>query len=332
MLVCASALVLSACGTQTVSVPAVNGTPSINISVPLSSVACTTSNSCVALGTSQSGGTPASAGEVRVANGRWIVIGVPGVTSGYVTGAACGRTQCLFVGAQPTGDLVWRYDATDRTVSAMTAPTTGTSVSAVSCVANLSCMMADATPAGPRLLTTTDGAATWTAQSTPTTSAGDQIAHLACVTALHCMAITQLSAGGVDISLTSDGGVTWTSTGTETAPNVTSVSSLSCIVRQCTMVYVTGSGTTVARSTDFGVRWSDFSGVGATASLVACTSAKHCVFAGRSDGSTPWIETTVGRHVAKVELHYVPSPFEALACGSSVCAGVGATTVVSVRP
>jgi len=331
-LVCASALALSACGTPAASPHPVNGTPSINISVPLSSVACTGSDSCVAVGTSQSAVGPTTAGEVRLKSGRWVGVGVPSDASAYVTSASCGQSQCLFGGTQSTGDLVWRYDAEHRTVAALAAPTTGTGVTSISCVANLSCMLADATLTGPRLLTTTDAGATWTTQSTPTTNSGDRVEQLACTSSLNCLAVTQLAAGGVDISVTNDGGATWTSTATDISANASTVSSLSCITRQCTMAYVTSSGTDVARSTDFAGQWTGVHGVAATAGLVACTRTKHCVIAGQSGGSTPWIETTVGRHVTKVSLQYVPTPLEALSCGASVCAGVSATTVVTVRP
>ena len=329
LLVCASALALSACGSTAVADQRATGSPSINISVPLSNVACTTSDSCVAVGTSQSDGAPSTAGQVRLATGRWIAIGVPAVASAFVTDGSCGSSQCLFVGQDQLGDLVWRYDATGRTVVSLSAPSDGTGASAVSCAANLTCMIADATLGGPRLLSTIDGGSSWTTQSTPTTGSGDRIVHLACTSASECLAVTQLTSGGIDISMTSDGGASWTSTASSITSNAVSVSSLSCVARTCVIVYSTASGTSVARSTDDGVKWTDLD-VGASADLVACASAKRCVISGRS-GSTPWIATTVGRHVTKVTLRYVPFAIESLSCGSKVCAGVSATTVVSVR-
>jgi len=65
-------VVLASCATSTVTKsPRVSGLPAISISVPLSSVACTTDNSCVALGTSNLDVSPTSVGEYRSANGRW---------------------------------------------------------------------------------------------------------------------------------------------------------------------------------------------------------------------------------------------------------------------
>ena len=331
-LVCASALALSACGTRssTTSAP-VEGTPSINISVPLSQVACTQSNSCVAVGTSPSGG-PSAAGQVRLHDGLWVAVAVPQVATAFVTSASCARSQCLLAGSQPTGDLVWRYDAAHRDVTALAAPPGGTGVDSLSCVDTSFCMLADTTISGPRLFTTPDAGATWTPMTTPTAAAGDRIDHLACTSSSQCLAVTQLAAGGVDISSTTDGGATWSVAAIGAAPSFSSVASLSCAQRQCTMVDVTATGTGVSRGTDFGGRWGDVRAVSSTPSLVACTNAKHCVLTGRAARSTPWIETVVERHVAPVSLKYVPTPLDSLSCGTSVCAAVSATTVVSLRP
>ena len=331
LLVATGALALSACGTPTTSVQSVTGTPSINVSVGLSSVGCTGSDSCVAVGTSQTGG-PTTAGEVRLARGRWIAIGDPRVTSAFVTNTSCGQSQCLLVGLEPTGDLVWRYDGATRTLSALVAPVNGNGVDAVGCDAQMTCMIADTTIAGPRVMMTTDAGATWSTVSPPTSAPGDRVDHLACTSALDCLAVTQLATGGVDFSVTSDGATSWTNATTSTPADVTSVSSLSCVARQCTVVYDTDSGPKVARSTDFAARWSDLRSVGPSPRLVACASSSRCVIAGQSGRATPWIETTVGRHVVRVDLKYVPSPIEALSCGTRLCAGVGVATVLTVRP
>src|SRR6202167_6439257 len=107
-------VLLASCSTTTPTAisPHVTGLPAVSISVPLSTVACTTDNSCVAIGTSNLDVSPTSVGEYRSAAGRWSALVVPSAdTSPYVHSASCWRKGCLFVGSQSGGDLVWLYYA-----------------------------------------------------------------------------------------------------------------------------------------------------------------------------------------------------------------------------
>src|SRR5271154_1290659 len=108
----AAGIVLASCTTTTtVTKPHATGLPAISISVPLSNVACTTENSCVAIGTSNFDVSPTSVGEYRTASGRWTTIAVPSAdTSTYIQSSSCWSDGCLFVGSQSNADLVWLYD------------------------------------------------------------------------------------------------------------------------------------------------------------------------------------------------------------------------------
>ena len=59
---------LASCATPAIVTPHVTGLPAVSISVPLSTVACTTDNSCVAIGTSNLDVSPTSVGEYRTAD------------------------------------------------------------------------------------------------------------------------------------------------------------------------------------------------------------------------------------------------------------------------
>jgi len=95
-------VVLASCATATVTVARRLRSSADSISVPLSSVACTTDDSCVAIGTSNLDGEPTSS----VSTVRRTVAGrhsrSRGDTSTYVATSSCWSDGCVFVGYNQT--------------------------------------------------------------------------------------------------------------------------------------------------------------------------------------------------------------------------------------
>src|SRR5665647_3932476 len=104
----AAALALAGCGSApSATATPVVGIPSLSIVVPLSTVGCTSSNSCLALGGNGSDVAPSATGQVRHANGAWSALSLPSVQSGTVATTSCWSTGCLIGGAQSSGNLLW---------------------------------------------------------------------------------------------------------------------------------------------------------------------------------------------------------------------------------
>ena len=330
-----AALVLAACGTAAVApIPLVSGVPSISISVPLTSVGCTT-NTCVAIGTSTIDVAPTSVGELRGPSGGWRVIDTPVVTSTVnMQGSSCWSDSCMFVGQDSSGDVIWRFEASTGLVSSVIPPTGGTGVDAVSCYASLSCAtIDDVTGSGPRFETTSNGGDTW---STPVSlqQPDATVRSLACGSPLDCIVATSTSNDFIDIYATLDGGSTWTQRTTSVTAGWETLTSLTCRKLVCVGLAEQPSGWHIVRSATLGRTWSvksAFSVAVNTAPTFACAALTRCTIGGTKDGSTPWLATYNDRALKTQKLKYVPSPILQLACGSKVCAGIGVTTLLTLR-
>jgi hypothetical protein len=330
-----AALVLASCGTAAVApLPLVSGVPSTSISVPLTSVGCTTVT-CVAIGTSTTDATPMSVGEARSASGGWKAIDTPVVTSTVtIQGSSCWSDTCLFVGQDASGDVIWRYEASTNSVSSVNAPTGGISVDAVSCYGPLSCAtIDDATGSGPRFETTSDGGDTW---STPVAlpQTGDNVRSLACGTSLDCVVAMSSSNDFVAIYATLDGGATWTQRTASIAAGWETLTSLACRKLVCVGLAQEQSGWHIVRTTTLGRTWSVKSAFKVAlnaAPTFACATLTHCAIGGTKDGSTPWLATYIEGSLKAQKLKYIPSPILQLACGPKVCAGIGVTTLLTFR-
>jgi len=330
-----AALILASCGTAVVApVPLVSGVPSISISVPLTSVGCTT-NTCVAIGTSTTDVTPIAVGEVRGASGGWKAIDTPTLSSTVsIQGTSCWSDTCLFVGGDSGGDVIWRYDASTDALSAVAVPTDGISVDAVSCFAPLSCAtIDDATGSGPRFETTADGGDTW---STPVAlpQTGDNVRSLACGSSLVCIVAMASSNDAVDIYTTLDGGATWTPRTSSATAAWETLTSLTCRKLACVGLAEKTSGWHIVRTTTLGRTWSaksSFSVAATSTPTFACATLTSCALGGTKDGSTPWLATYNDGVLTPQKLQYIPSPILQLACGHKVCAGIGVTTLLTLR-
>ena len=325
-----AALALSACTTSQSITTSVRGTPSISVSVPLQTVACTTSNSCLAVGTSATGVGPSAVGEYQATNGKWSVVAVPPASSSQIAVASCWRTGCLLGGSQPSGDLLWRYNETSHTLVVVSPPAQGLGVSALSCAAALSCAVVDSSSNGQaRLAFTSDGGSTWTTPVAVAWTTGDVVTSLACTTPSDCALSATTPGHLAQLEVTSDGGSTWRARSTPSS--WTSLMSLRCVLRQCVGLTTTAAQTNLVRSSNFTRTWRSVS-LAATANAVACTSMNRCVLVGQTSSQRPWVATVRRDIVTTSRLQYVPSPLLDVACGATQCAAIGVTTVLSIRP
>jgi hypothetical protein len=332
----AGAFVLAACGSTTPATVAqrVSGVPSISLSVPLSAVACTSSDTCIAVGTSVTSVGPTSVGEVRARTGGWKNIATPSaVSSTNFTTSSCWQSGCLFGGQTPSGDVFWLYDELAQTVSAVTTPPNSLGVDGISCYATLSCAVVDDVKSdAPRFLTTTDGGVTWTAHAPLVLPSGDQVSAFTCATALSCMVVGSFE-NGVTVLVTNDGGSTWTVRTTFNTSTWSQLTSLTCQRTACVGLADLESGWHLVRTENFGKSWKH-GGAVKTLSYLACSSVEKCVVAGQKDQAfdTPWIATVESSTVTPLRLKYVPSGIISVSCGKRICAAIGDTTVMALRP
>jgi hypothetical protein len=327
--------VLASCATATVASPHVTGLPAISISVPLSTVGCTTNNSCAALGTSNLDVSATSVGEYRLANGRWAALSVPNADpSTFLASSSCWNDGCLFVGTQLSGDLVWRYDASTHAVTTATAPKAASGIEAVSCYTSMTCAILDFAKTGPRFLTTDDGGTTWSSPVTLGVPSQDSVTSLSCPSELECMASFLNASNGIEVYVSGDGGATWTPRTTFSTVTWAALTSLTCAGRKCLGLAKLSTGWRIVRTNNFGRSWSKVASLHGSILTLACTSLKHCVIGGMKTflSSSPFLAMVTSDSVRAVKLKYVPSPISDVACGSKICAAIGVTTVMALRP
>jgi len=327
-------LVLASCATATVTVaPHASGLPAVSISVPLSSVACTTNNSCVAIGTSNLDVSPTSVGEYRSANGHWTALAVPSAgASTYVASSSCWSDGCVFVGSQSNEDLVWRYDASSNSISVATAPTGASGIEAVSCYRALTCAIIDSFKSNQRVLTTDDGGATWSPVGDVGVSSRDSVTSLACPSNLMCIASFLNASNGIVVYVTTDGGTTWTTRAGFSTVSWAALTSLNCVGSKCVGLAKLSTGWRIVRTDNFGKSWSKVAALRTSILTLACASLKRCLVGGMEGSSSPWLATVTSGAVTSVKLKYVPTQIADVACGSKICAAIGVTTVLALRP
>ena len=322
---------LAGCNTTATAVTRVTGIPSIGISVPLRTVACTTTDSCIALGTTGGQLVPTSVGEYRQSDGHWSSLGVPAAPSAVITSAACWQTGCLIGGIQPSGSLVWAYNASSQSVSTRATPATSQGVRALDCFARASCaaLVSVASTKVSAISFTLDGGATWSPAAPLPWTLAETVQSISCTDARYCMVSALSGAATLDLEVTRDAGLTWIPR--LTPPSWLTLTSLHCAHRTCVGIAKTARSSLVARTSSFGRRW------GATAlpvgaNALACTTIAKCVIGGQDQANAPWLATLTGTTYDVNSLRYVPSAIVDVACGTEVCAGVGVSTVLALRP
>jgi hypothetical protein len=324
----AGALTLASCGTSAVAPPAhLSGTPALSFDVPLTNVACTLNDVCVALGTSSSGSGPTSIAEFSTPHGKWLNLALPSGASTLLTTTACSGSQCLIGGSRPGSDLLWLFDSHGHSLSALTPPAQGIGVSSLTCN-SLTCAMLDTGPGGvPRFSVSSDDGSTWSTPAPLAFAKGDAVTAFSCGSSLSCALGLMTPAHVFALYVTSNAGSTWNEQATPSS--WTTLTSLSCQARRCIGLAATATKSLLMRSTTFTRTWKN-TALKFQASSLACTPLQQCVVVGQRSDDSPWLAMVRDKKTTAVNLRYVPSPLLAVACGSKVCAAIGVTTLVSI--
>ena len=325
------ALILAGCNNNTATPAAVTGIPSIGIAVPLRTIACTSSDSCIALGTTGAQLVPTSVGEYRQSAGGWAALNVPAAASSVITSVSCWKTGCLVGGVQPSGSLVWGYNASSESVGVRNAPARSQGVRALSCFANSSCgaVVSVGSTGMSAILFTSDAGSTWSLASIMPWSLNETIKGLSCTDSLTCMVSAQSSAGTLDLEVTHDGGVTWTSR--VTPSSWVTLTSLQCSHRKCVALATSASSSKIARTSTFGREWKTIS-LPVKANALACATMSTCVIGGKASSASPWLATMSGTALSVKSLRYVPSSILDVACGTKICTALGVSTLMALHP
>jgi hypothetical protein len=322
------ALVLANCGVASTSGERVHGTPAFSISVALSNVGCASNDVCVAVGTSSQSVGPIAAGEYATPSGRWQTLTLPASLSPNIDATACSGTTCLLGGSQPGNDLLWTFNAKEDTLNDAVAPSEGIGIEALSCN-GLNCALVDTGVQGdlPRLSLSGNGGQNWTLPLPMTWAKGDVITTLSCGTVFNCAVGTLSSTHVFSLHVTLNGGTTWSTSSTPSA--WTSLTSLTCEASRCVGLASERVSSVLVRSNTFTRTWSS-KPLANRANALACTTLATCFVVGQISNGTGWVASVQGDVAKTVRVRYVPTPLLGVACGSSVCAAIAVTTLISL--
>jgi len=325
-----AAVLLAGCNASVVTTN-VTGVPSLGLSVPLHTVACTTTGSCVALGTTGSDLAPSSVGEYRQANGTWSSLVVPSAPSSVITTASCWSTGCLVGGVQPSGAMLWNYNASSQSIDTVASAPTGQGVRALSCFGEASCaaIIDTGVDAESFLTFSADGGGSWTSRVPLAWSLDETVTDLACTDPLDCMVSAVTPANTLDLEVTHDAGATWRVR--PTPSSWTSLTSLTCRALDCVGLAATSGTSTLVRTGTFGRGWRTTT-LHARANALACSTIRRCVVGGQRTDGSPWLATFNDGALDVASLTYVPSPIVDVACATKVCVAIGVSTVLAMRP
>jgi hypothetical protein len=323
------ALALASCANATSL--HVTGLPSIGISVPLRTSACTLSGSCIAVGTTGSNAVPTSVGEYREPDGAWSSLVVPSAPSSLITSASCLATECLIGGIQPSGNLLWNYNASSQSVAALASLRSGQGIRALSCFGVSSCaaVITDGVNTVSKIAFSTDDGATWSTQTPLPWSMNETVTDMACTNSLDCIVSATNLSNSLDLEVTLDGGVTWTQRMTRSS--WTDFTSLTCSKRDCVGLASSNTKSYAVTTATFGRHWLA-TALPAAANALACTSLSRCVVVGQKGPDRPWFATDDNGQLNIATLQYVPSPLISVACAHKVCTANGVSTVLTYRP
>ena len=320
-----ASLLLASCGTSPVALSA-EGQPSLSLDTPLTTVSCTTTGACIALGASGSSNAPTTGAQVRNHRGDWSALNVPTASLASFYDSACAATTCFFGGTQSTGDLLWSINANTGAVAILKSPANGLVNRNLSCASDTECTTIDQAANNlTRLSSTSDAGVTWSAPRTLAWAANKTTA-LDCPSAKHCYVATTSTRHVVTLRETIDAGATWDVVAT---PRTwTSLASVYCTTT-CTALVSTAAGSAVV--TQSKLTWKE-TPLTFTASFMACESTTTCLVVGRLPGETPAMAQWRVSGARSFTLTYVPSPLTDVACGATACVAIGVTTVVALRP
>ncbi|MBW4078734.1 MAG: hypothetical protein HIU84_09560, partial [Acidobacteria bacterium] len=294
---------------------------------------------CIAVGTTGSQLVPTSVGEYRQGTGTWSSLNVPAAPSSLITSVSCWATGCLIGGIQPSGTLLWSYNASSQSVSVQNAPLGGEGVRALDCFATDSCAAlvnvastngsANTSASLTAISFTSDGGVTWSTPSPLPWTLAETVKSASCTDTLTCMVSAVSGAGTLDVEVTHDAGVTWLA---RTTPSSwANLVSLHCVSLKCVGIANAATTSVVVRTSTFGRLWR-VSALPVKANALACTSLSTCVVVGESASGRAWLATLSNSTYVVHPLRYVPSPLVDVACGTKTCAAIGVSTVLALRP
>lgn len=328
-------VLLASCSLSIMALHA-TGQPSLSLSAPLTSVACTTSGACIALGASGGANAPTTAAQVRNRKGVWSALRVPAAPVASFDAGACATTRCLFGGTGETGDLLWSINANTGAVAAKVGPAGGLAVRDLSCTNDLECAVVDqAAHSLTRLSFTTNAGRTWSAPRTIAWAA-DATTALECLSVERCYLASSSTRHVVSLRETLNRGATWRMV--KTPATWRSLGALQCAAACTALVNsVTGSAVatqslTTATSTVAAKTIWTATPIKFHASAFACAGASPCLIVGSVGAQSGAMAQWQAGVVHSVALSYVPSALTDVACQPSACVAIGVSTVVALHP
>jgi hypothetical protein len=217
-------------------------------------------------------------------------------------------------------------------MSVAAAPTGASGIEEVSCYRALTCAIIDSSKSSQRFLVTDDGGATWSQVGDIGVPSQDSVTSLACTSNLECIASFLNASNGIVVYVTTDGGTTWTTRTGFSTVTWTALTSLNCVGSKCVGLAKLSTGWRIVRTDNFGKKWSKVASLRNSILTLACASLERCVVGGLEGSSSPWLATVTSGSVTSVKLKYVPTQIADVACGSKICAAIGVTTVLALRP
>jgi hypothetical protein len=308
---------------------------SVDISVPLTHVACTTTDICVAVGATGLDSGATSAAQFVTPRHGWQGLAIDPIASGTITQITCGTQRCLVAGTDPTGNFLMNWTVGSDHIARVTYPSNLGALRSLACSASptgdVCTAVSDTQP--PVIAISTDGGTQWTMTTllsswlrAPALSLLD--AH--CSPSL-CLGIARLSSGALLSDVVTAANTPTGATrslvstiarhsATLLSSRCTSLSPARCVVRwreagHLNQATIGGSSHRPSRVT------LPLDGP------LACTERGHCVAISRgqltvSDGSQP----------SSVSVSYLPDALVAVACGSQHCAAVSPSAALYFRP
>ena len=326
------ALLLAGCSIPLVALRA-TGQPSLSLNAPLTTVACTTSGACIALGASGGATPPNTAAQVRNRKGVWSSLRVPSTPLASFDAGACAATRCIFGGERDTGELLWSVDANSGVVSSLRGPAGGLAVRNLSCVSDLECVAIDQAVRGlTRISFTRNSGTTWSPARTVAWAAHSTTV-LTCPGFGRCYLAATSPSHRVVVRETLNRGATWTLV--STLATWRSLAALQCAATCTALVNGSAIATQVPKAATkkrpASTVWTQ-TPLSFQASALACAGSSPCLAIGSASTQDAAMARWQTGKARAVTLSYVPSALTGVACQVTVCVAIGVSTVVALQP
>ena len=325
-LLAVSSLILFGCSSAPVALGA-EGVPSLSLDAPLTTVACTTLGTCIAVGATGELRAPTTAGQIRNHKGNWSTLHTPPALLATFTSASCATNTCYFGGTKAGGELLWSVNANNGIIHSLAGPPGGLVIRDLSCTSDVACTVIDiAANHTVRLSHSTNAGGSWSAPRTLRWVSVNETA-LNCHAVNDCFLSSTSPTHVVALRHTFNGGLSWHLVATP--PTWRSLASLQCL-QLCTALVTTGAGSRVA-SQAVSLKWHE-TGLTFRGASLSCASATLCVAVGALGNQTPAMAQWVPHLARNIPLTYVPSSLNDVACQPAVCVAIGVTTLVALHP